>query len=501
MHRVFKLRFFLGSVKKGFLKIFKGVESKTVFLFGVTVIFKRFEERGLSHYSYAVGCEEKEQIAIIDPRRDVEIYLEYAEENRYVISHVFETHIHADYASGARELAKRCRATLALSGYDQGGEYEVSFSCKKCFEGDVFRSGSIELKVLHTPGHTPEHISLLVYDLKTAKETPIAIFSGDFLLYGGVGRPDLLGEANTQQQTRQIYECIHEKIHPLPDELEIFPAHGPGSFCGLAGSSRTSSKLKIEKLSNPFLAPGLSEKDFVEKLVSFNIPYPPYFKRIKEYNSSDKRFEVPTPTSLEVMDLKNEIDLGAVCIDLRDQSLFGQGHIPQSICIGAGAKVGFWASWSVPYNRPIVLITDDPAHIKEALHSLARVGFDRILGYLKGGFETWKRAGLPTSCIGECSPQEMIKTLESDLEIELIDVRTDAEWNMGHISGARHISCFELPEKIESMPKKRVVFVCAGGYRSIWAASLAKRAGYELISHIPGGMHAWQRAGLSVIST
>jgi len=465
------------------------------------MLFQRFEEKGLSHYSYLIGCEEKGQAAVIDPRRDVEIYLEYAEKNRLVISHVFETHIHADYASGARELAKRARATLCLSGYDKGETYEVSFPHRECFEGDLFRLGSIELKVLHTPGHTPEHIAFLLYDLKKSSSVPTAIFSGDFLLLGTVGRPDLLGENATPQLAKKLYHTIQEKLKGLPDELDIFPAHGSGSFCGSGISERSFSKLGFEKLSNPFLNPGLSEKDFVNQLLQRELPTPPYFPRMKAYNSCSDRLEVPIPTPLDLNEFKRQVDLGAIVIDLRTQTAFGKGHIPHAICIGAGAKVGFWASWCVPYNHPLVLVTDDPTHLQETMHALARVGLDRVQGYLKGGFATWKAAGLPISYVSQIPPEEIVKSLQADPEIAVIDVRTKPEWNMGHISGARHISCFELPKKMEEMPPKKLVFVCAGGYRSTWAASLAKRAGHDLVGHLPGGMHAWHGAGLSTITS
>jgi len=465
------------------------------------MLLERFEEKGLAHYSYAVGCEEKGQVAIIDPRRDVEVYLEYAEKNRLIISHVFETHIHADYASGARELAKRSRASLYLSGYDHGEMYEVSFSHKECLEEDFFRLGCIQLKVLHTPGHSPEHISFLLYDLKKASNIPVALFSGDFLLVGSVGRPDLLGEENTQSLAKKLYHSIQTKLKDLPEELDIFPAHGSGSFCGSGMNQRPFSKLGFEKLSNPFLNPGLSEKDFVSQLLSRDLPIPPYFQKMKEYNSCCKRLEVPMPTPLDLQGFKKQVDLGAVVIDLRGQSAFGGGHVPSAICIGAGVKIGFWAAWCVPYHHPIVLVTDDPTHLEETVHALARVDLDQVQGYLKGGFATWKAAGLPISYIEQVTPEEMVKKAQSDSDFQIVDVRTEAEWNMSHISGAHHVPCFELAEKIKEMPPKKLIFVCAGGYRSTWAASLAKRAGYDLIGHIPGGMHAWQGASLDVTSS
>lgn len=462
---------------------------------------QRFEEKGLSHYSYVVGCEEKGQIAVIDPRRDVEVYLEYAEKNRYIISHVFETHIPGDYASGARELARRARASLVLSGYDKGEAYEVTFAHKECFEGDLFQIGSIQLKVLHTPGHSPEHISFLLYDLKKPSEVPVALFSGDFLLVGTVGRPFLLEDGGESKVAQTFYESIQEKLKGLPDELEIFPTHGYGAFYGFKETHRCSSRLGYEKLSNPFLKPNLSQEAFAKELFQRETPLPHYLKRMKICNSSGDRLEVPTPIPMEVMEFKKQVDLGAIVIDLRDQKAFGMGHIPHSLCIGAGEKIGFWASWVVSYDHPLILVTDDPTRLEEAVHCLARVGLDRVLGYLKGGFETWKRAGLPSSHVGQITPDQILSAMNEDPEIQLIDVRTSAEWSRGHIEGAQHIPCLELPQKIGEIPPRKLIFVCAGGYRSTLAASLAKRAGHDLVGHIPGGMHAWQGARLDIVTT
>ena len=340
------------------------------------MLLERFEERGLSHYSYAVGCSEKGQIAIIDPRFDVEVYLEYAEQNGLVISHVFETHIHADYASGARYLAARARATLVLSAYDKEEKYEVEFPHKETSEGDRFKIGFITLEVIHTPGHTPEHLSFLVYE----KSLPKALFSGDFLFVGSVGRPDLLGEKSAPYLARKMYHSLREKLANLPDSLEIYPAHGAGSFCGASLGTRPFSTLGQERLTNPYLKPDLSEQEFVSLILSHSLPVPEYFFRMKVYNVSSDRQKVDFPKPLNAQEFKKRVDKGDVVIDLRDQKAFSQGHIPRSICIGAGEKVGFWASGAVSYDTPILLVTSNPIHIQDAVNSLARVGFSQIGG-------------------------------------------------------------------------------------------------------------------------
>lgn len=457
------------------------------------MLVERFEERGLSHYSYAVGCREKGQIAIIDPRFDVEIYLEYAEKNGLVISHVFETHIHADYASGARYLAMRARATLMLSGHDKGEKYEVQFPHKECLDGDRIKLGSILLEVLHTPGHTPEHISFLAYE----KGEPKALFSGDFLIYGSFGRPDLLGEETARPLAKKLYQSIKTKLYPLPNTIQIYPAHGAGSFCAAGVRDQSFSTLGQERLKNPYLRPNMSEKECVECALLHPIPCPDYFFRMKAYNVSGERNKVSFPHPMDVGEYQKCMVRGHVIIDLRDQKSFSGGHIPGAICIGAGAKVGFWASWVVPYDTPLLLVTDDPTHIQEAVNALARVGLSQVQGYLKGGMESWKQAQLPLQKIGEMSPHEVEKKRS---ECQVIDVRSMEEWMMGHIVGAKHLPCLDLPQRINELPKSPLVFVCAGGYRSILAASLAKRRGYEAIAHIPGGVHAWQATGHSLVS-
>ncbi len=453
------------------------------------MIFQRFEERGLSHYSYAVGCSEVGQIAIIDPRYDVDIYLKFAGENNLVISHVFETHIHADYVSGARYLASRTGATLVLSGYDKGEKYEVKFPHKECFDGDLFKLGKETLKVLHTPGHTPEHVSFLLIE----KEKPKALFSGDFILVGSVGYSDLTVEKGIELLAKQLYISVSEKLKDLPNSLEIYPAHGAGSVCGERMGARASSTLGQERVSNPFLNLNITEKEFVGLVPSRTPPSPDYFFRMKVYNSTSQREQTRPPIPLEPIDFQKRLEKGGVVIDLRQQRAFCLGHVPGSICIGAGEKLGFWASAVIPYDTAILLVTPDPIHVEEAIHSLARVGLFSVEGYLKGGFEAWSQKELPLETTSEISPKELYQ--ERD-QIHIIDVRSEGEWAGGHIANAKHIPCSELSARIKELPEGKLAFVCAAGYRSILAASLAKKLGREEVSHLPGGVLAWNSAGL-----
>lgn len=454
------------------------------------MIFQRFEEKGLSHYSYAIGCSDRGQIAIIDPRYDVDLYLKFAEENNLVISHIFETHIHADYASGARYLTARSGAELVLSGYDKGEKYEVCFPHKECFDGDQFQLGKVTLKVLHTPGHTPEHISLLVL----IEDKPRALFSGDFIFVGSVGRPDLIGDEVTETLAKKLYHSLHHKLKDLPDSIEIYPAHGVGSFCGGGIGNRPFSTLGQERQSNPFFNPSLAQQEFIDLVLSKSPYLPSYFFRMKAFNSCGDREQIRTPFPIAPIEFQKMVDKGAIVIDLRDQIAFSHGHIPGAICIGAGEKLGFWASVVIPYDSPILLVAPDPLQVEDAIHSLARVGLFKVEGYLEGGMEGWNKQSLPLGETSEVSPHDLHK--KEDLHI--IDVRSENEWVGGHIATSKHIPCSELTARIEEIPDENLVFVCAGGYRSILAASVAKKLGRKSVSHLPGGVLAWRTAGLTL---
>ncbi|MBF5059404.1 MBL fold metallo-hydrolase [Candidatus Neptunochlamydia vexilliferae] len=444
------------------------------------MLIERFEEKGLSHYSYAVGDAEKGQIAIIDPQFDVDVYLDYAEKHRLVISHVFETHIHADYISGARYLAARTKATLVLSGYDKGEKFEVGFPHKECFNKDTFHLGNVNLEALHTPGHTPEHLSFLAW---VAGE-PKALFSGDFLFVGSVGRADVLDDKETTFLAKKLYQSVKTTLKGLPNHLPILPGHGAGSLCGGGMLSQPSSTLGQERLTNPFLKPKLTEKEFIDLLFARTPCRPDYFSQVKAYNCLEEKKEMPTAIPLDPQTFKKEVDKGAFVLDLHDQKNFSRGHIPGAVCIGAGAKLGFWAATTIPYDIPILLVAPDPLRIDEAVRSLARVGFSKITGYLKGGNQHWKEEGFPLEAVGEIFPDQ----LDHQKEVHLIDVRTPREWENGHLEGALHIPCSELPKRLGELPQGKLLFICAGGYRSVLAASLAKKEGRQGVSHLPGGM-------------
>jgi hydroxyacylglutathione hydrolase len=466
------------------------------------VIFERFEDKGLSQYSYLIGCERAGLAAVVDPRRDVDEYVEFASTRGVRISHVLETHIHADFASGARELAERTGATLALSAYDEGQDYEYAFNHRPIADGDEIAIGVVRLVALHTPGHTPEHLSFLVFDEARAPRTPMALLSGDFLFVGSVGRPDLLGEKATVALAGQMYDAIGHALAGLPDGLEVAPGHGAGSMCGAGMSGRASSTLGFERIANPYLNAPLSREAFVSRLLDSVPPFPPYYRRMKQLNAEGPPIlgGLPGLTPLSVSTVRDLLETGAVIVDLRDQIAFGHGHIPESFGIGARGNVSTWASWVVPYDRTIVLVpSEHEDDVELAVRGLVRVGLDRIAGYLDGGVESWTDAGHALAATPQLAPAALARQLSDGTSWRVLDVRSDEEWRTGHLNGATHIVLSELADRTGEIAQDGapIVVLCGTGYRSTVAASLLEREGVSGVHNVTGGMAAWREAGLA----
>lgn len=465
------------------------------------MLFERFEDKGLAQYSYAVGCRAAGEVAIVDPRRDVDVYLEFAERQKVEIAYVLETHIHADFASGARELAERTGARLLLSAYDKGELYEVKFPHEELRDGESIQIGSVRLVARHTPGHTPEHLAFVVYDVNRASGTPMLMLSGDFVFVGSLGRPDLLGEDAKRALAEQLYESV-QQLEDLPDLLEVHPGHGSGSMCGSGMSDRPLTTLGFERVANPYLRKGLSRDEFLERILGSVPPFPPYYRRMKQLNSDGPPTlnGLPGTTPLEIDEFRRLVGSGHVVIDLRDQLGFGAGHIPGAFGLGAGNDLSTWASWVVPYDRPILLVDGDDATIESAVRSLVRVGLDRIVGYLQGGMASWTVADLPAARTPQLSPAELHERLNHGEAWRVVDVRSDGEWQAGHIEGARHIRGGQLADRTDELKDgdTPIAVVCGQGYRSTVAASVLERAGIGPVYNVTGGMTAWERAGLPV---
>jgi hydroxyacylglutathione hydrolase len=462
------------------------------------MLLERFEDKGLSHYSYAVGCEGSGEIAIVDPRRDVDIYLDFAHARNLRIVAVLETHIHADFAAGTKALAEATGAEVWASAYDEGELYETAFHHRPVREGDSLTLGKTRMEALHTPGHTPEHLAYLVYDLARAPKVPQLMLSGDFLFVGSLGRPDLIGEDAKVALAGKLHDSVTVKLKGLPDGLEVHPAHGAGSMCGSGMSVRPMSTLGFERLANPYLRKDLTRERFIAEILGHVPPFPPYYKRMKVLNSrgADAFDASRELDGLTARDIRSKLDTGHVVVDLRDQLAFGAGHIPGAFGIGSAGSFSTWAAWVVPYETPILLVGARHENFDDAVRALARVGLDDVQGYLDGGMEKWIAAGFPTAHIRMLTPAEFADETDG---MHIIDVRTADEFKAGHVGGAHHVMGGFLADRLAELPRDRpIALVCGTGYRSTVASSVLERAGFDDVVNITGGMTAWRQAGLKV---
>lgn len=467
---------------------------------------ERIEDVGLSQYSYVVGCEGAGEVAVVDPRRDVEVYEAFAAARGLRIAHVLETHIHADFASGAGELASRTGATLWLSAYDQGELYDSTLPHRELRHGDDVAIGGASIRALHTPGHTPEHLSFLVFDKARSATVPMLMLSGDFLFVGSLGRPDLLGDDAKRGLARQLFRSVREVLRDLPDGLEIAPGHGAGSMCGAGMSGRAVSTLGFERLTNPYLRTELDETAFVERILTNVPPFPDYYRRMKRLNAEGAPLLRGLPGQVPVAPgrFRQLAADGHLVIDLRDQLAFGGGHVPGAFGIGVGNSLSTWAAWVVPYDQPLLLIAARPEDAAAATRALIRVGLDDVKGYLDGGMDAWIRAGLPLAHTAQWSVSELAGRLAAPSpgpsSVRVVDVRGQGEWDAGHIAGAEHIMAADVSAHGDHLREGGgpVAVVCQSGYRSTVAASLLERGGVANVVNVIGGMNAWKHAGLPV---
>jgi hydroxyacylglutathione hydrolase len=467
------------------------------------MLFKRFEVADLAHYSYGVGCPGAGEAAIVDPERNTDRYLDWAADSDLRITHVFETHIHADYASGAKELAERADAELVLSAYDEGELYDVEYEHRAIEHGESLDVGAVRVEAVHTPGHTPEHMAYLVYEMARTADVPEIFLTGDFLFVGSLGRPDLLGEDAKVELAHRQYDSVRNKLASLPDGLEIAPAHGAGSMCGAGMSGRPTSTLGYERIANPYLNPDLGEQEFVDMILGSVPPFPPYYRRMKVLNSvgPEALASMQMPQALEPRDFQAFIEAqGATVVDLRDKVAFAGVHVPGSLAIGTGGRLSTWASWLVPYDQPILLVADDEDQLSEGRRCLARVGLDQVNGYLAGGITAWSDAGMPVEELHWVSAQQLHDSVLADREMRILDIRDESERDSGHIPGSVQVHGGELAESLAGIPEGAgpLAVVCQSGYRSTAISSLLRQKGIEDILNVTGGMVSWREAGLPV---
>jgi len=462
----------------------------------MALILEQINVEGLAHLSYIIGDDQAGVAAVIDPRRDVDIYLQKAREIGVRISDIVETHTHADFISGALELQARTQATI------HGGKTaDYQFELHQLQEGDELKLGSVTLKALHTPGHTPEHISLLIYDSKQGKE-PFAVFTGDTLFNLDVGRPDLLGAGTEKQLAQQLYDSLFDKLLSLGDRIEVYPCHGAGSACGKSIGDRRHSTIGNERIYNPALQER-SKTEFVEWLMQ-DMPEPPrHYARLKKVNAKGAKVIgcVPTLQPLTPQEFQQAMQQpNTVVIDARSILAFGGGHIPGAINIALRPEFPNWVGWMIDPAQTVLLVVESERDVKLATEQLFRLGYDHLGGYLHDGMTSWQNAGLPLDRVGEWTVQQLHQH-KQDPDVLVLDVRGD-EYQKGAVPGAKHLFVAHLEEHLHELDKsKHIVTYCGSGFRTSIAASLLKKHGFENVTNIPGSWIAWKAAKLPVGTT
>jgi len=468
------------------------------------MLLRYFYDEKLAHASYMVGCQATGEAIVIDANRDVDMYLRAAEANSMRIVGATETHIHADFVSGSRELAERTGAVLYLSDEgDENWKYQFldGYKHRLVKDGDEFKVGKVKLTVMHTPGHTPEHISFLLTD--TAKtESPIGIFTGDFVFVGDIGRPDLLEEAagmvgTADSGARLMFRSI-KRFADLPDYLQVWPAHGAGSACGKALGAVPSTTVGYEKLFGWAFQID-DEETFVRELLAGQPEAPKYFAEMKKVNKVGPRVlhGMPRPEMMPAYRLPELLADGATVVDTRPAEQYAAGHIRGALNIPQSMLAG-WAGWLLDYDKPFYLIVD-PDELQDVVHSLVYIGLDTIAGY----FETsviamLEEQGVELDCYEMAHPVDLASKI-ADGSVELIDVRGKSEWEEEHIAGAKHYMLGYLPNTASQIINgKPIVVQCQSSARAAIGASLLKAQGAKTVVNMVGGIIAWKNAGLPV---
>jgi hydroxyacylglutathione hydrolase len=472
------------------------------------MLLKRLYDPKLAQASYLVGCAATGEALVIDPNRDIDQYLEAAEAEGVRITHVTETHIHADFISGSRELAQRTGARLFLSDEgDAGWKYQFASEAGATLlhDGDSFKVGNIEVKVFHTPGHTPEHLSFMITDT-AATDRPMGVFTGDFIFAGDVGRPDLLERAagfeGTMVDSARILFRSLKQFATLPDYFQLWPGHGAGSACGKSLGAIPSTTLGYEKLAN--WAFGVDDENAFVQLVLADQPEPPkYFAQMKRINKEGPVIlhGLRRPERLAARRIRGLVDNGALIVDTRHAAEYALGHVPGTLNIPLGKTFPTWAGSLLPYDRDIhLLVESDALHaVDDVIHDLAMIGLDRIAGYLDSdALAAWVAGGDRLALTPQISVAHLAGMLHDD-DTMVIDVRGQTEWNAGHIAGARNIPLGNLEERIAEVPRTTPMIVhCQSGARSAIAASVLEANGFGIIANVTGGFAAWAAAGYSV---
>ena len=458
--------------------------------------FEQFYLACLSHASYMIGSEGV--AAVIDPQRDVAIYLEEARKNGLQIEHVIETHLHADFISGHRELAAATGARIYL-----GAKAGAKFPHVPVGDGHEIRFGRCRLEILETPGHTVESICIVVTDFDRSSG-PWAVFTGDTLFIGDVGRPDLSGELTPQELAGMLYDSLQNKLLKLPDAVEVYPAHGAGSLCGRQMSAERVSTIAREKASNYALR-AASREEFIRLLTSELPERPGYFALDAEINRAGAAplSELPPLPALSPGEVLARQKEGVLILDTRPGDQFAAAHIPGSIFIGLSGQYASWAGTLLGLDSDLILVADDLDHVAESRVRLARVGIERVVGYLADGIAGWIGAALPVEQTPHIAVEELHRLLQEDgQDLQLLDVRRPPEWEEGHIEQAISKPLHKLTTLLADLDRQRLTFVhCQSGYRSLIASSLLQRSGFQQVINLSGGFDAWRALRLPYVAS
>lgn len=453
--------------------------------------FKQITVPGMGCNSYVIGCPGARQAVVVDPKRDVQDYMDISRDEGMKITHIIETHVHADHVSGNQELKSRTGADIYYSEYAP-----VTFEHRKLKEGDMIEFGMVRLEILYTPGHTPNSISILLTD-KARAEEPWMVLTGDLLFVGSIGRPDLAGAEILEEQVKNLYDSLYEKMRRLPDYLEVYPAHGQGSLCGKGMSAKTSSTLGYERQTQPVL--NLSDFNAFHDQVAGVFPVrPKSFTHIIQTNTEGAPLleRCPLEQTLNPDQFERIRAQGATVIDTRDTASFGGFHIPGAINIGFEKQMANWIGMVVDPSDNLLLVVDDREKYDQMTTELHRIGYDNIFGYLAGGMSAWISHGMPIDSLSPISAQSLKQQLDNQKYGHVVDVRTPDERAQGYIEGSNHVTMTDILSESLNMPKDdEVILVCGTGYRANIVASRLKQDGFSHVHSLAGGLTAWQHAG------
>ena len=470
------------------------------------MIVQRFYDTRLAQASYLIGCGRTGEAIVIDPNRDAAQYVRAAEDEGLRIAHVTETHIHADFVSGTRELAARTGARAYLS--DEGdAEWKYAFAAADgavlLREGDAIRVGGVVLQAMHTPGHTPEHLSFLVTDTAAA-DAPIAIVTGDFVFVGDVGRPDLLekaaGVAGTMERAARDLWVSLQRFARLPDWLQVWPGHGAGSACGKGLSAVPHSTVGYERRFNAALL-ARDEAEFVRAVLAGQPEPPRYFARMKQVNKAGPRVlgGFARPARLGDAALAGALEGGSVVVDTRSTAAHAAAHVPGTINVPLGRNFTTYAGTLLPYDRDVMLVADDERAVDDAVRELALIGIERVAGWWDVGVvERWRASGRTLAVVPQVDAGELARRMQAG-GTAVLDVRGRAEWEAGHLPGVRNVPLAGLVDHLAELPRDRpLVLQCQGGGRSAIAASVLQAHGFTNVVNLTGGFAAWEEAGQAV---